>query len=222
MTALQVELERRMRKEKIDDAAIHETRRLIDEVSARTRDAGAASARRAARQPIGHRRVARNRAGRIAGGYGGAGVLRRRSAFACAGCCRVPSCGTRVLPGRRELAELVNAFVERQRDGAQDTGQRAVRAVVRQPAERRECQAPAGAAGWSVERTAVRRAAAVRTGTPREMLVDRFVVTRRAVAGARPAAGAAECPARRRASPSSPIPSTPRRSPTDGRRQRDG
>ena len=35
MTALQVDLERRMRKARTDDAEVHETRRLIDEVSAR-------------------------------------------------------------------------------------------------------------------------------------------------------------------------------------------
>ncbi len=34
LTALQVELEHRMRKEQVDDAEIYETRRLIDEVSA--------------------------------------------------------------------------------------------------------------------------------------------------------------------------------------------
>jgi CHAT domain-containing protein len=116
MTALQVELERRMAKTKIDDAAIHETRRLIDEVSARleTRVLRQRVAQPASRLKLDESLEAVQAAlpadtavlAYFVGDQRSHGWLLSRSALRHS-----------VLPGRRQLGELVKAFVRQQRDG---------------------------------------------------------------------------------------------------------
>jgi CHAT domain-containing protein/tetratricopeptide (TPR) repeat protein len=117
LTALQVELEHRMLKQKVDEAEIHETRRLIDEVSARLET-----------------RVLRQRGIRPASGLSIPESLATvQAALPADTAVLAYFVGDRrshgwllsraelrhaVLPGRRELGELVNAFVKRQRTGA--------------------------------------------------------------------------------------------------------
>lgn len=116
MTALQVELEHRMAKSKLDGAEIHETRRLIDEVSARLE---ARELRQRGAQPASRLRLAESLEAVQAalpadtavlayfvGDQRSHGWLLSRSALRHS-----------VLPGRRQLGELVNAFVRQQRDG---------------------------------------------------------------------------------------------------------
>jgi CHAT domain-containing protein len=116
MTALQVELESRMLRTNVNDDEIHETRRLIDEVSARLES-------RALRQ---HGAQLHSRVGiaesleevqaalpadtavlaYFVGDQRSHGWLLSRSDLRHA-----------VLPGRRQLGQIVDAFVRRQRDG---------------------------------------------------------------------------------------------------------
>jgi CHAT domain-containing protein/tetratricopeptide (TPR) repeat protein len=117
LTALQVELERRMLKAKADDAEVHETRRLIDEVSARLE---VQALRQRGAQPASSIGIAESLAAVQAalpadtavlayfvGDQRSHGWLLSRSDLRHS-----------VLPGRREIEGLVNAFVRRQRDGA--------------------------------------------------------------------------------------------------------
>lgn len=117
LTALQVELDRRMRTENIDDADIHQTRRLIDEVSARleTRMLGQSGVQTASNPGIADSLESVQAAlpadtavlAYFVGDHRSHGWLLSRSELRHS-----------VLPGRRQLAELVGAFVRRQRDGA--------------------------------------------------------------------------------------------------------
>jgi CHAT domain-containing protein/tetratricopeptide (TPR) repeat protein len=117
MTALQVELEHRMLEAGIEDSEIHETRRLIDEVSARLET-----------------RALRQRGGQLASSVGIAESLEAVQAALPADTAVLAyfvgdqrshgwllsrsDLRHAVLPGRRELGHLVNAFAQRHRDGA--------------------------------------------------------------------------------------------------------
>ncbi|HEY6126218.1 MAG TPA: CHAT domain-containing protein [Steroidobacteraceae bacterium] len=124
MTGLQVELEHRMRKEEVDDSEIHETRRLIDEVSARleTRELRQRATRSTSQLAIAESLDAVQAAlpadtavlAYFVGDRKSHGWLLSRSGLRHA-----------VLPGRRELGDLVEAFVIRQRDGAKAPDNRA-------------------------------------------------------------------------------------------------
>jgi len=121
LTALQVELEHRMRKEHVEDTEVHETRRLIDEVSARleTRVLRQRGAQPASRLSIAESLDAVQAAlpadtavlAYFVGDRRSHGWLLSRSELRHT-----------VLPGRRELGELVDAFVRRQRDDARTPG----------------------------------------------------------------------------------------------------
>jgi len=117
LTALQVELEHRMRKDQVADAEIYETRRLIDEVSAQLETR---VLRRRVAQPASRLSIAESLEevqaalpadtavlAYFVGDRRSHGWLLSRSELRHA-----------VLPGRRELGDLVNAFVRRQRDSA--------------------------------------------------------------------------------------------------------
>jgi CHAT domain-containing protein len=120
MTALQVDLERHMRNGSPDAAAVHETRRLIDEVHARleTRMLGQHGVRPSDRRGIAESREAVQAAlpadaavlAYFVGDHRSHAWLLTRSELRHS-----------ALPGRRELQDLVNAFVERQSTGARTT-----------------------------------------------------------------------------------------------------
>jgi CHAT domain-containing protein/tetratricopeptide (TPR) repeat protein len=116
MTALQVELERRMLNAKTDDDGIHETRRQIDEVSARLEA-------RALRQSVA---PAASGAGIDASLVAVQAALPADTAVLAYFVGEQRSHGWllsrsdlrhTVLPGRRELGALVSSFVRRQREG---------------------------------------------------------------------------------------------------------
>ena len=117
MAELQVELEYRMLKTRADDAEVQETRRLINEVSARleVRALREGGTQRASSIAIPETLEAVQAAlpadtavlAYFVGDQRSHGWLLSRSDLR-----------HRVLPGRAELGDLVNAFVRRQRDGA--------------------------------------------------------------------------------------------------------
>jgi CHAT domain-containing protein/tetratricopeptide (TPR) repeat protein len=117
MTALQVDLERGMRKVSTDDAALHETRRLIDEVQARleARMLGQHGIQSTDRLGIPESREEVQAAlptdtavlAYFVGNHRSHAWLLTRTELRHT-----------TLPGRLALQELVNAFVERQRTGA--------------------------------------------------------------------------------------------------------
>ncbi|HEU5137209.1 MAG TPA: CHAT domain-containing protein [Steroidobacteraceae bacterium] len=175
LTALQVELEHRMRKDKVDDAGIFQTRRLIDEVSARLETR---VLRQRGAQPVSRLSIAESLddvqaalpadtavLAYFVGDRRSHGWLLTRTELRHA-----------VLPGRRKLGELVDAFVRRQRDGA------------RTP----EIQAFAPLLGNLLSGVTARRllvlpdgplnglpfaALPLPNGHTRELLIDRFVVS---------------------------------------------
>jgi tetratricopeptide (TPR) repeat protein len=122
MTALQVDLERHMRNGSPDDAAVYETRRLIDEVHARleTRMLGQHGVRPSDRRGIAESREAVQAAlpadaavlAYFVGDHRSHAWLLTRSELRHS-----------ALPGRRELQDLVTAFVARQSTGARATAE---------------------------------------------------------------------------------------------------
>ncbi|HEU4778593.1 MAG TPA: CHAT domain-containing tetratricopeptide repeat protein [Steroidobacteraceae bacterium] len=175
LTALQVELEHRMLKEKADDADIHETRRQIDEVSARLetrilRQRGAPPASRLAIAESLEAVQAMLPADTavlayFVGDQRSHGWLLSRSELRHS-----------VLPGRRKLAELVTAFARRQRDGVRTTDIPAVAPLLgnllRGVNARRLLILPDGPLNGLPF-----AALPMPHGQPRELLIDRFVVS---------------------------------------------
>jgi CHAT domain-containing protein/tetratricopeptide (TPR) repeat protein len=116
MTALQVELERRMLLAGTDDADIHRTRRQIDEVSARLETRTLRQRRVLTASSVGIAESLESVQSALpadtavlayfVGDQRSHGWLLSRSDFRHV-----------VLPGRRQLEDLVNAFVRRQREG---------------------------------------------------------------------------------------------------------
>jgi CHAT domain-containing protein len=175
MTALQVELEHRMRKEKVEETEIHETRRLIDEVSARleTRELRQRTAR-----PASHLAIAESLdtvqaalpedtavLAYFVGDRRSHGWLLSRTGLRHA-----------VLPGRRELGELVSAFVTRQREGAKIPGNPAFAPLLGNllsgVTARRLLVLPDGPLNGLPF-----AALPLPQGSARELLIDRFVVS---------------------------------------------
>ncbi len=120
MTALQVDLERHVRNGGRDDAAVHETRRLIDEVHARleTRMLGQNGVRPSDRIEIAESRAAVQSAlpadTAVLAYF--VGDQRSHAWLLTRGNLRHST-----LPGRRALQDLVNTFVERQRSGGKSS-----------------------------------------------------------------------------------------------------
>jgi CHAT domain-containing protein len=121
MTALQVDLERRMRKGTAPDADLHKTRRLIDEVQARleSRTLNNRGAQTRSRLAIAESREEVQAAlpadtavlAYFVGDHRSHAWLLTRTELR-----------HNALPGRRALQDLVNVFVERQRTGARTAG----------------------------------------------------------------------------------------------------
>ena len=121
MTALQVDLERRMRKSNADDAQLHTTRRLIDEVQARLESRMLSQS---GVQPSSRLAIAESRGAVQASLPADTAVLayfvgdHRSHAWLLTRSQLRHS----VLPGRRALQDLVNTFVEHQRTGIRTAG----------------------------------------------------------------------------------------------------
>jgi CHAT domain-containing protein/tetratricopeptide (TPR) repeat protein len=175
MAALQIELNRRMVKTKVDDAEIHETQRLIDEVGARLE----------------------SRALRQHGAQSASGVVIAESLEAVQAA--LPSdtavlayfvgdkrshgwllsrSGLRhsVLPARHELKGLVDAFVRQQRDGAKAPDSTALAPLLGNLLDgvkaKRLLVLPDGPLNGLPF-----AALPLPHGHPRELLIDRFVVS---------------------------------------------
>lgn len=120
MTALQVDLERRTRKGTTDDAALHETRRLIDEVQARLEARMLAQHAVRSSDQLG---IAESREEVQAALPADTAVLAYFVGDQRSHAWLLTRSELRhgALPGRRALADLVDVFVERQRNGARST-----------------------------------------------------------------------------------------------------
>jgi tetratricopeptide (TPR) repeat protein len=175
MTALQVELERRMRANKVDEAEIHETRRLIDEVSARLETR---VLRQRGVQPASRLGIDESLEAVQAALPADTAVLayfvgdRRSHAWLLSR----TELRHNVLPGRRQLGELVSTFVRRQRDGgrAPDTSAFAplLGTLLNGVNARRLLVLPDGPLNGLPF-----AALPMPHGYPRELLIDRFVVS---------------------------------------------
>ena len=174
MTALQVDLERRVRKSGSSDAGVLETRRLIDEVQARleARMVGERGVRPSDRMGIAESREEVQAAlpadtavlAYFVGDQQSHGWLLSRGELRHS-----------VLPGRRVLQDLVNSFVDRQRAGAQvgrDSGfSPLLGGLLNGVSAKRLLILPDGPLN-SLPFAAL----PLPQGAPRELLIDRFVI----------------------------------------------
>jgi CHAT domain-containing protein/tetratricopeptide (TPR) repeat protein len=175
MTALQVELERHLRTNNVDDTEIHETRRDIDEVSARLETH---LLRKRGMQPASRLGIGESLETVQAALPADTAVLayfvgdRRSHAWL------LSRNGLRhsVLPGRRPLEELVSAFVRRQREGGRAPDAAMVAPLLGNLLDgvnaRRLLVLPDGPLNGLPF-----AALPMPHGNPRELLIDRFVLS---------------------------------------------
>jgi len=174
MTALQVELEHRMLKAGSDDE-LHETRRLIDEASASLETR---ILRQQGAQPASQVSIAETLRAVQAGLPADTAVLayfvgdRRSHGWLLSR----SELRHSVLPGRRQVADLVNAFVQQQRNGARTPADAAVAALLgtllNGVKARRLLILPDGPLNGLPF-----AALPMPQGQPHELLIDRFVVS---------------------------------------------